>query len=244
MNLLPRIVFITCTLTLFALTAIYYKKVISVFSAFNQQLVIHPFLCCLVLFALYVILVVISFPIMYFTIVLGFSLTQSFQLKKRLVLSGAALLVTVSFVTGGICAFLLSRYWLSKCIKTERLSQHRIFRAINHEVTRNGWKTVLLLRLAPFPFALVSYTMGMTNLKLSCFVKGTFAIALHVIVWLWIGSSITSLTQMSDEKKSHVSAWKIVILMLEIAIGISVIVLIGLKSKKRLNKIIEEERAD
>ena len=118
----------------------------------------------------------------------------AFPTKKALVLSCGGTLLTLALVSGAMCNYLLSRFWLSKSLKSRCLANNRVFRAVNHEITRTGWRTVLLLRLAPFPYAITSYLLGMTNLRMSCFIKGTFAIALKVALWLWIGTSITSLT--------------------------------------------------
>lgn len=84
-------------------------------------------------------------------------------------------------------ALLLSRHWLSKTIKKKCLSNHRSFIAINHVITKEGWRTVFLLRLTPFPYSVVSYLLGLTTLKVKDFVIGSLVVVVHIGIWLYIG---------------------------------------------------------
>ena len=96
-------------------------------------------------------------------------------------------MITLSVITGGVLALLLSRHWLSKTIKKRCLSKHRSFIAINHVITKDGWKTVALLRLTPFPFSLVSYLLGITTLRVRDFIAGSLIVSVHIALWLYIG---------------------------------------------------------
>lgn len=182
---------------------------------------------------------------MYIVIALGLSLTHAFQPNPYNGLLIGLVVFTLAIITGGLCAFLLSRYWLSKTIKKKCLANHRSFIAINHVITRDGWKTVLLLRLTPFPYALVSYMLGITSLKVKDFLKGSAIIIVHIAVWLWIGKSLTNFTSLTNDKsgkKEEMSALKISLLAAEVILAIFIAFLIGYKAKKELDKIIEKDK--
>ena len=124
-----------------------------------------PLTSSVYIFLLYIGLVVFAFPILYMTVALGFAFTQSFE-SRYIAFAYGLVLITFSVIAGGVVAMVISRQWLSRTIKRRCLSKHRSFIAINHVVTRDGWKTVFLLRLTPFPYAVVSYLLGFTALKL------------------------------------------------------------------------------
>ena len=141
------------------------------------------------IFLLYIFSVILAFPIMYISVGLGYAFSQVFSSKIAAYSYGLSL-ITVSIIAGGVGAFLVSRYWLSRTIKRRCLSKHRSFIAINHVISRQGWKTVMLLRLTPFPFALVSYLLGVTSVKLAEFILGSGIMAVHVAIWLYIGQTL------------------------------------------------------
>ena len=186
-----------------ALAAYDYEKVITIFESFNSWVAIDPVSSFAAIFFAYIVLVMIAFPIMYPTIALGFSLTLAFNANSSFALIAGLVILTVSIVIGGIGAFELSRHWLSKTIKNKCLANHRSFIAINHVITRDGWKTVLLLRLTPFPYSLVSYMLGITNLKIKDFICGSLIVSVHIAVWLWIGKSLTNFTELSSSSTEN-----------------------------------------
>lgn len=148
-----------------------------------------PFTSSFYIILLYIGLVVFAFPILYMTVALGFAFTQSFE-SRYISFAYGLVLITFSVLIGGIIALLISRQWLSKTIKRRCLSKHKSFLAINHVVTRDGWKTVFLLRLTPFPYSVVSYLLGFTALKLKEFIVGSMVVSLHIALWLYIGMSL------------------------------------------------------
>jgi uncharacterized membrane protein YdjX (TVP38/TMEM64 family) len=156
------------------------------FQAFIDFLQKELILSTLIIFAIYFFSVLFAFPIIYTSIALGYAFSQVFSSRVVGYFYGLTV-ITISIVTGGIAAFLLSRYWLSRTIRKRCLSKHRSFMAINNVITREGWRTVMLLRLTPFPFALVSYLLGITNVRLLEYSLASGIMAVHVAVWLYIG---------------------------------------------------------
>jgi uncharacterized membrane protein YdjX (TVP38/TMEM64 family) len=82
---------------------------------------------------------------------------------------------------------LLSRHYLTKFIKKRFLVHHSSFMAIDSVISSDGWRTVFLIRMTPLPFAVSSYLLGVTSVRLRDYIKGTIAVSLHVALWLYIG---------------------------------------------------------
>jgi uncharacterized membrane protein YdjX (TVP38/TMEM64 family) len=80
------------------------------------------------------------------------------------VVQGTAL-VSVASTLAAVISFLLGRFALRGWIE-KKLSHKPTFKTIDEAVGREGWKIVLLLRLSPvFPFALLNYSLGLTNIR-------------------------------------------------------------------------------
>jgi uncharacterized membrane protein YdjX (TVP38/TMEM64 family) len=50
---------------------------------------------------------------------------------------------------------------------------------------------IVLMRMTMFPFSIMSYLLGLTSVNFWHFLSGTSAVTLHVIIWLYIGSTLT-----------------------------------------------------
>ncbi|VAW76794.1 DedA family protein, putative [hydrothermal vent metagenome] len=92
---------------------------------------------------------------------------------------------TVGATIGATAAFLITRYltsaWVEK--KLESNAEGRISKIIQG-VDNEGWRFVAFVRLVPiFPFNVINYAMGLTNIKVAhyvltsfiCMLPGTFA---------------------------------------------------------------------
>lgn len=86
------------------------------------------------------------------------------------------LLVTIAATaTSATVAFLASRYVLRG--HAERLAKrHRLFKAFDQAVGKEGWRVVALLRLSPLmSFGMKSYFFGLTRVPLPAYAAGTLA---------------------------------------------------------------------
>ena len=134
------------------------------------------------------VLIIFTFPILYLSIALGYAYSKAWSQPKSslteligehslvntiIAFSTALLLITFAVMLGALIAFLISRYWLGKTIKKRVLRNHRSFAAVDSVVTESGWKTVLLLRLTPVPYSIMSYFLGVTKVKLRDYLLGT-----------------------------------------------------------------------
>jgi uncharacterized membrane protein YdjX (TVP38/TMEM64 family) len=84
--------------------------------------------------------------------------------------------VSIGSTLGATCAFLVGRYFARDAI-AQKISGNSTFAAIDKAVADEGWKIVFLTRLSPvFPFTLLNYAFGLTQVKLR-----------HYVLASWIG---------------------------------------------------------
>ena len=100
--------------------------------------------------------------------------------------SGVTLGATAAFLV----ARMLGRQWIER-----RIGSHPKFAAIDRAVAREGFKTVLLIRLCPFfPINVVNYAMGLTQIPLGRYVLATWLGRIPgLATCVYVGSAAKSL---------------------------------------------------
>lgn len=106
--------------------------------------------------------------------------------------------ISTGILIGSLISLLVSRYLFYNFVKKNILTYHRNFIAIDAVIAEEGWRTVFLLRLTPFPFGVVSYLLGITSVKLKDYFIGTLSVILHVIVWIYIGQTIEKFSEIEE----------------------------------------------
>jgi uncharacterized membrane protein YdjX (TVP38/TMEM64 family) len=134
-----------------------------------------------VVFALaYVAATLLFVPTWVFTVIAGavFGMAWGFAL------------VVCTALTSATLAFLLARYVLRE--RAERIfARHKVLKAVDKAVRKEGWKVVALMRLSPLvPFGVQNYFFGVTSIKASHFVAATaFGIMPGTLVYLFLGAT-------------------------------------------------------
>ncbi len=101
--------------------------------------------------------------------------------------------VLIAATFGAVCAFLIGRY-LSRDWVCRKMESNPQFKAINEAVKKEGWKIVLLTRLSPiFPFNLLNYAFGVTQVSLKDYVLGSMGMVPATVMYVYIGSVATDL---------------------------------------------------
>jgi uncharacterized membrane protein YdjX (TVP38/TMEM64 family) len=98
------------------------------------------------------------------------------------------LLAAVSTLAGALVAFLVSRSLFRPTV--ERLiADHPRLRNLDISITQDGWRIVCLLRISPvMPFALTSYTLGLSSIGLRSYAIGTLASLPTLCGYVFIGT--------------------------------------------------------
>lgn len=95
-----------------------------------------------------------------------------------------------SVMASSLAAFFTSRYVLRG--PAERLARrHRLFKAFDQAVGREGWRIVALLRLSPLlSFGMKSYFFGLTCVALDAYALGTLVGMLPgLLLKVWVGAA-------------------------------------------------------
>jgi len=97
--------------------------------------------------------------------------------------------VSIASTLGATCAFLVGRYLARNAI-ARKIEGNTHFAAIDKAVAGEGWKIVGLTRLSPvFPFTLLNYAFGITQVKLGHFVLASWiGMMPGTIMYVYLGS--------------------------------------------------------
>ena len=156
------------------------------------------------------------------------------------VLKGA-LYIVIGTTLGAALSFMIARHFFGE--RTSRLIlTHSKLKLLNDELSRKGWKIVLLINLVPFfPFKFSHYFFGLTGFSLRDLVIGVFfGIMPITITNAYIGSLASDLSTLGLRSSSRSQAdWVIYGIGLFIMIG--VVVYITRLALRVLNKYISRE---
>ena len=95
--------------------------------------------------------------------------------------------VFLGATVGSSAAFLVSRHVARSAVE-RRLASHPRFAAIDRAVGSAGRKIVLLLRLSPvFPFNLLNYGLGLTNVSFTDYVMASVGMLPGTLLYVYYG---------------------------------------------------------
>lgn len=135
---------------------------------------------------------------------------------------------------GSAAAFLIARYvargWVEK-----KLEGKPRFAQIDRAIGKDGGKIVALLRLSPvFPFNLLNYALGLTNVRFLHYVLASFAMIPGTLLYVYYGKvagDVAAATSGATEK----TVWDWVLLVAGLVATIIVTWIITKKAKKALD---------
>jgi uncharacterized membrane protein YdjX (TVP38/TMEM64 family) len=96
--------------------------------------------------------------------------------------------VFIAATLGATLAFLIGRYFARDWVNG-KVQKNPKFQTIDQAIAREGLKIVFLLRLSPlFPFNLLNYALGITQVSLKDYVIGSLGMIPGTILYVYIGS--------------------------------------------------------
>ncbi len=115
-----------------------------------------------------------------------------------------SLYVFIGATLGAIAAFLIGRY-LARDWVAQKIAGNPQFAAIDEAVGREGFKIVLLTRLSPiFPFNLLNYAYGLTNVSLKDYAIASVGMIPGTIMYVYLGSLAGNLATLgTGNQPSH-----------------------------------------
>jgi uncharacterized membrane protein YdjX (TVP38/TMEM64 family) len=152
----------------------------------------------------------------------------------------ALFLVYFCAASGSTLAFLFSRYLLKETILSAVKPNWYKTRAILKALESNGFKLVLLFRLAPiFPFSLLNYALGASSVKLQDYLFASIGLIPKQALYVYVAVSVGSLQEAVKQESSN-KTQLIIILSIGAVLGIIAATYLTIIAKREFNKIIKE----
>ncbi len=187
-------------LVVLLLVSAYFLPVAAWIQALFEWIQGNPGIAWAVFLTVYIAATVLLVPGSLLTLGAGalFGLTQGY------------VLVAIASVTGATCAFLLGRFFARDWVEGKLAAMPR-FAALDRAVSERGALIVLLTRLSPlFPFNLLNYALGLTNVRVGTFVLVSWVGMIPgTLLYVYLGSVATDLASImaGDVGESPLGGW-------------------------------------
>jgi uncharacterized membrane protein YdjX (TVP38/TMEM64 family) len=119
--------------------------------------------------------------------------------------------VFIGAMIGLTAAFLVGRY-LARGWVAKKIAGNAKFEAVDQAIAQEGLKIVFLLRLSPvFPFNLLNYALGLTQVSLRDYIIASVGILPGTIMYVYIGSLASSIAMVgaADQPTNPTIQWAI-----------------------------------
>lgn len=144
---------------------------------------------------------------------------------------------------GASGAFLIARYAARSWVEGKLEEMPRL-EAVDRAVGREGGKIVALLRLSPgFPFNLLNYALGLTNVRFAAYLLACLAMIPGTLLYTYYGKvfgDVVAATGGATEK----SPWEWVLLAVGLVATVAVTVLITKRARRALAAVETGEGDD
>src|ERR671932_1611398 len=149
--------------------------------------------------------------------------------------------VFVAASLGATFAFVIGRY-LSRDRVVKYMEAHPKFKALDRAISQEGLKIVFLTRLCPlFPFNLLNYALGITQVSLKDYVLGSFGMIPATILYVYSGSlvgDIAAICTVNQPLNPQAGAAKWLINIISFSATVAVTVYITRIARKALDESI------
>jgi uncharacterized membrane protein YdjX (TVP38/TMEM64 family) len=155
-------------------------------------------------------------------------------------LTKGVMIVFLAAVLGSSAAFLVSRYVARSSIE-RRLAGNARFSAIDRAVGAQGRKIVFLLRLSPvFPFSLLNYGLGLTNVRFVDYVTASIGMLPGTLLYVYYGKVIGDVAALAGGMAREKGPADYAILILGLIATIVVTTIVTRIARRALNDVTKE----
>jgi len=155
-------------------------------------------------------------------------------------LTKGVMIVFLAAVLGSSAAFLVSRYVARSSIE-RRLAGNARFAAIDRAVGAQGRKIVFLLRLSPvFPFTLLNYGLGLTNVRFVDYVAASVGMLPGTLLYVYYGKVIGDVAALAGGMAREKGPADYAILVLGLAATIVVTTIVTRIARRALSDVTTE----
>jgi uncharacterized membrane protein YdjX (TVP38/TMEM64 family) len=152
------------------------------------------------------------------------------------------LLAFVSATLGACLAFLISRY-VARAEVERRLARDQRFVAIDRAIREQGRAIVLLLRLSPvFPFSLLNYALGLTQVRFLDFVIASIGMLPGTLLYVYCGRLVGDVTRLAAGIPLQAATGSYLLLGIGLIATIVLTVLVTRTARRALHQAIGSPR--
>ncbi|KAF9953660.1 hypothetical protein BGZ72_005238 [Mortierella alpina] len=145
----------------------------------------------------------------------------------------ALAIVMLGDVLGALGSFLFGRYIFYNWVKSV-MAKHPKFSALDQVIQDDGWKIVVMLRLTPIPFNLITYFFSITSIPLYTLLWATAAgVFPGSCLGIWIGSLLKGLSGIDNPE---LETKNVVILVMNGVFIVCSILTLSIFGKKSMRK--------
>lgn len=120
-----------------------------------------------------------------------------------------SVLVFIGAMLGATAAFLVGRY-VARGWVASKIANNPRFKAIDDAIAQSGRKIIFLLRLSPvFPFNLLNYSLGLSQISIKDYVIGSVGMLPGTIMYVYLGSLVGNLATLGADTSQPPEAVRI-----------------------------------
>lgn len=134
-------------------------------------------------------------------------------------------------------AFLVSRY-LARDAITRRLANRPDLQRLDHAVADDGFRIVLLMRLAPvFPFSVLNYALGLTRIRYRDYLLASVGSIPGTLVFVNAGRLAGDIALIAAGEASPDSWQKMALLAIGLVAAVAVLVILARTARRALAEV-------
>ncbi|KAI1316045.1 hypothetical protein EDD11_010509 [Mortierella claussenii] len=101
-------------------------------------------------------------------------------------------------LAGGIVCFFFCRKWFKPQVR-KLMAKNKSLKSVVRTVEKRGFRLLVLIRLAPYPYNIMNALLSATHIPLLTFALATGLSLLKLTLHVYIGSTLSSLTEGDDD---------------------------------------------
>ena len=149
------------------------------------------------------------------------------------------LFVFIGAVAGAAAAFLIARYVARSAVE-RKLAGNARFAAIDAAIARQGRRIVTLLRLSPvFPFNLLNYALGLTQVRFTDYLLAMVGILPGTILYVYTGKLAGDVAALAGGVAPVRGAGYYVVLALGLAATVVVTTIVTRTARRALQEVTD-----
>ncbi|KAJ3102220.1 Tlg2-vesicle protein [Phlyctochytrium planicorne] len=148
---------------------------------------------------------------------------------------------------GGIACFAISRRYLTTRYRAVLTEKYPKFVIIEEAIQEGGLKLVILLRIAPYPYAIMNGVLSTTSIPFHRFAIATSICMFKALIQVYLGTTLQNLADLisgSTSRSDRPPTVEISIMLAGVVLAVAAIVYVSWLVRRTLRKYTGEDAAE